>query len=169
MLSDAYQTTRGKQSLMPGMDITWYPSILPQRSTQLSYLRKESFSTLVAHKGRLLLVTTTIEGMQILLPSSHARRQWWTIHAYMTNLQILSSIGGEPLTTLFYAVYGIILNPDKFQFARKTVDFVGFRISDSSIEPLPKYTDAIRDFPTPRSTTDIRSWFGLVNQLANYA
>ena len=29
--------------------------------------------------------------------------------------------------------------------------------------------DAIRDFPTPTSTTDIHSWFGLVNQVANYA
>ena len=29
--------------------------------------------------------------------------------------------------------------------------------------------DAIRDFPTPKSITDMRSWFGLVNQLANYA
>ena len=64
---------------------------------------------------------------------------------------------------------GIILNPEKFQFARLTVDFAGFRISESSIEPLPKYLDAIRDFPTPTSITDIRSWFGLVNQLANYA
>jgi len=63
---------------------------------------------------------------------------------------------------------GIILNPEKFQFARKTVDFAGFRVSDSSIEPLPKYLDAIRDFPTPISNTDIRSWFGLVNQLSNY-
>ena len=64
---------------------------------------------------------------------------------------------------------GIILNPDKLQFARKTVDFAGFRISQSSIEPLPKYIDAIKDFPTPKSITDIRSWFGLVNQVSNYA
>ncbi|XP_048589654.1 uncharacterized protein LOC125573262 [Nematostella vectensis] len=64
---------------------------------------------------------------------------------------------------------GIVLNPDKFQFAEKCVDFAGFRVSDSTIEPLPKYLDAIRDFPTPESTTDIRSWFGLVNQVANYA
>ena len=64
---------------------------------------------------------------------------------------------------------GIILNPGKFQFARKTVDFAGFRVSESTIEPLPKYIDAIRDFPTPISVTDIRSWFGLINQLANYA
>ena len=64
---------------------------------------------------------------------------------------------------------GIVLNPDKFQFAMKEVEFAGFRITDSSIEPLPKFVDAIRDFPTPTSTTDIRSWFGLVNQVSNYA
>ena len=64
---------------------------------------------------------------------------------------------------------GIVLNPDKFQFAARSVDFAGFRVSDSTIEPLPKYLDAIRDFPSPTSTTDIRSWFGLVNQVANYA
>ena len=29
--------------------------------------------------------------------------------------------------------------------------------------------DAIRDFPTLTSTTDIRSWFGHANQVANYA
>ena len=61
-----------------------------------------------------------------------------------------------------------MLNPDKFQFAEKSIDFAGFRVSDSTIEPLPKYLDAIRDFPSPTSTTDIRSWFGLVNQVANY-
>ena len=62
-----------------------------------------------------------------------------------------------------------MLNPDKFQFAEKSVDFAGFRVSDSTIEPLPKYLDAIKDFPSPTSTTDIRSWFGLVNQVSNYA
>ena len=64
---------------------------------------------------------------------------------------------------------GIVLNPEKSSFAEKSVDFAGFRISQASIEPLPKYLDAIRDFPMPKSTTDIRSWFGLVNQVANYA
>ena len=33
---------------------------------------------------------------------------------------------------------GIVLNPDKFQCARKDFEFAGFRITDSSIEPLPK-------------------------------
>jgi GNAT superfamily N-acetyltransferase len=62
-----------------------------------------------------------------------------------------------------------VLNADKFQFAQRSVDFAGIRVSSSTIEPLPKYLDAIRDFPSPISTTDIRSWFGLVNQVTNYA
>ena len=64
---------------------------------------------------------------------------------------------------------GIVLNPEKFQFAQSTVNFAGFRITKDSVEPLPKYLDAIRGFPTPKNTTDIRSWFGLVNQVSHYA
>lgn len=64
---------------------------------------------------------------------------------------------------------GIILNPDKFQFCCQEVDFAGFRISSQSIQPLPKYIEAIRSFPKPTNISDIRSWFGLVNQVAHYA
>lgn len=63
---------------------------------------------------------------------------------------------------------GIVLNSSKFQFAQKSVVFAGFRIKESSIEPLPKFLDAIRHFPVPANISDIRSWFGLVNQVANY-
>ena len=84
---------------------------------------------------------------------SDLEQHWWR------TIDILTRIGQA----------GIVLNPDKFQFAKRSVDFAGFRVSDSTIEPLPKYLDAIRDFPRPTSTTDIRSWFGLVNQVANYA
>ena len=96
---------------------------------------------------------TVVDDTCLYDESSNLEQHWWRTIDYL----------------ILCGQNGIILNPDKFQFARKTVDFAGFRVSDSSIEPLPKYTDAIRDFPTPKSTTDIRSWFGLVNQLANYA
>ena len=35
-----------------------------------------------------------------------------------------------------------------------------------SVRPCAKYLRAINDFPTPRNITDIRSWFGLVNQVS---
>ena len=63
---------------------------------------------------------------------------------------------------------GIVLHQKKFQFARDTVDFAGFRITNDAVEPVPKYLDAIRGYPTPRNITDIRSWFGLVNQVSHY-
>ena len=65
--------------------------------------------------------------------------------------------------------HGIVLNGDKFQFFEKVVDFAGFRISEQKVEPLPKYLESISTFPTPKNISDVRSWFGLVNQVAHYA
>ena len=61
---------------------------------------------------------------------------------------------------------GIILNPDKFVFCKDTVDFAGFTITNDSVKPNAKYLSSIKDFPTPSNTTDVRSWFGVVNQVA---
>ena len=52
---------------------------------------------------------------------------------------------------------GIVLNPDKFQFAQDTVDFAGFTIGLNTIAPCERYISAIRDFPRPKTITDIRS------------
>ena len=64
---------------------------------------------------------------------------------------------------------GVILNPNKFQFCKKEIDFAGFHLSSSTIAPLPKYLDSIHNFPTPRSIVDIQAWYGLVNQVSHYA
>ena len=80
-------------------------------------------------------------------------KHWWR------TIELLSVCGAA----------GIVLNPEKFQFAQTKVDFAGFEVSEDKILPLPKYLIAIKSFPTPTSTTDIRSWFGLINQVANYA
>ena len=77
---------------------------------------------------------------------------WWRIIDY------LELMGHE----------GIIINPSKFQFAEKQIDFAGFRITEDEVKPLPKYLDAIRDFPRPKRIVDIRAWFVLVNQVAHY-
>ena len=61
---------------------------------------------------------------------------------------------------------GIIFSPKKFAFARDEVEFAGFVVSHSSIQPSKKITNAISNFPVPKNITDARSWFGLVNQVA---
>ena len=61
---------------------------------------------------------------------------------------------------------GIILNPEKFTFAADKVEFAGFEITMTNVRPCDRFLNAILDFPTPINLTDIRSWFGLVNQVS---
>ena len=62
--------------------------------------------------------------------------------------------------------HGVTLNPEKFRFAQDEVEFAGFEITNDTVHPCKRYIRAITDFPTPQSLTDIRSWFGLVNQVS---
>ena len=61
---------------------------------------------------------------------------------------------------------GVIFNPEKFAFARETVDFGGFTLTQSGIKPSAHISSAIANFPVPTDLTGARSWFGLVNQVA---
>ena len=63
---------------------------------------------------------------------------------------------------------GIILNFDKFQFSQREIDFAGFHVTETEVKPLSKYLRAILEFPTPKTTKDIRAWFGLVHQVSHY-
>jgi len=61
---------------------------------------------------------------------------------------------------------GITLNPEKFVFGTDVVEFAGFEITMDTVRPCQRYITAIRDFPKPTSITDVRSWFGLINQVS---
>ena len=53
--------------------------------------------------------------------------------------------------------HGVPLKQAKSQLPVTEVDFGGFQLLKS-----------IRDFPRQKNLTDLRSWFGLVNQLGNF-
>ena len=60
----------------------------------------------------------------------------------------------------------IILNPENFIFYVPTVDFAGFTITLMDMRLCSRHLEAIHNFPQPRNITDIRSWFGLINQVS---
>ena len=62
--------------------------------------------------------------------------------------------------------HGLFQNPEKFRFGSETVEFTGFVITPTDIQPSDKHIRAIRDFPSPQNITDIRSWFGLINRVS---
>ena len=65
--------------------------------------------------------------------------------------------------------HGVTLKQAKSQLAVTEVDFGGIRLSTTGIQTSPDLLKSIRDFPRPRNLTDLRSWFGLVNQLGNFS
>ena len=54
----------------------------------------------------------------------------------------------------------------KWRFAQASVGFAGFTLSADGYRIDQSITEAISSFPTPASRTDLRSFFGLANQLS---
>ncbi|XP_068227654.1 uncharacterized protein [Palaemon carinicauda] len=81
---------------------------------------------------------------------------------YVTHLQRIH----EVLTRC--RKFGITLNKDKFVVAAPSVNFCGYTLSGDGISVDHQKVSAIKDFPTPASLTDLRSFMGLVNQLAEF-
>ena len=60
----------------------------------------------------------------------------------------------------------IALNTDKCQFFQSQVTFAGFQLSASGYKIDSSIIEAITNYPTPSSRSDLRSFIGLVNQLS---
>ena len=60
----------------------------------------------------------------------------------------------------------ITLNLSMWKFAQSTVSFAGFHLSSAGYRIDPSITQAIENFPTTTSHTELRSFIGLVNQLS---
>ena len=58
---------------------------------------------------------------------------------------------------------GVTSNVDKFVFAQKILEFVGFLLTEDSVKPSKQITN----FPEPQDITGVCSWFEFVNQINN--
>ena len=62
--------------------------------------------------------------------------------------------------------HGIIQNPAKFKWGRKEIEYLGFWLTEDGVRPTPDTLKSISEVPRPSDITGIRSWFGLVEQVA---
>ena len=60
----------------------------------------------------------------------------------------------------------VVFKRDKFQFTQEDVSFAGFEMTREGCKQLKKIITAIKYFSVPTCITDVRSWFGFVNQLS---
>jgi hypothetical protein len=56
---------------------------------------------------------------------------------------------------------GLTLNGDKCEFYRDTVDFVGHTIKQGKLFPMKEKVQAIKDFPRPQNTKELKRFLGL--------
>ena len=50
----------------------------------------------------------------------------------------------------------------------ESVEFAGQIVSKEGVRPNPKFLQGLRDFPIPKSAQELRSFLGMVNQIASY-
>ena len=50
----------------------------------------------------------------------------------------------------------------------ESVIFAGYNISSNGIHPIEERMTAIKNFPTPKNTTNLKSFLGLANQLGHF-
>jgi transposase InsO family protein len=63
---------------------------------------------------------------------------------------------------------GLTLNPDKCEFNRREVKFLGHIIDQSGIKADPAKTKAIVEFAAPSNKKELRRFFGMVNYLGKF-
>ena len=64
---------------------------------------------------------------------------------------------------------GATLNPDKCEFSRKTLKFLGHILDEEGIQADPEKTTAMREMKPPTNISEIRRLMGMVNQLGKFS
>ncbi|GFX00606.1 hypothetical protein TNCV_2236131 [Trichonephila clavipes] len=90
------------------------------------------------------------------------------VFAFVDDILVASSSPEEHLQhlqILFTRLqqYGLSLRPSKCIFGVTTIKFLGFKVSESGIEPLSDRVDCILNFPQPTTLTQLRRFLGLFN------
>jgi len=61
------------------------------------------------------------------------------------------------------AEHKLFLRPEKCEFHRKCIEYLGLVISENKVEMDPVKVARVRDWPTPENRTDMQAFIGFVN------
>ena len=64
---------------------------------------------------------------------------------------------------------GVTLNPDKYEFNKRTVKFLGHLVDENGIRADPEKTSAILKMEPPRNVSELRRFMGMANQLGKFS
>jgi len=61
------------------------------------------------------------------------------------------------------AEHKLFLHPEKCEFHRKRIEYLGLDISENKVEMDPVKVARVCDWPTPENQTDVQAFIGFVN------
>ena len=87
---------------------------------------------------------------------------------YLDDLLVYSSTFDKHLAALDQVMQrlrevGVKLNPEKCEFGRRKVGFLGHVVSSEGLATDPSKITAVADWPTPKTARDVRSFLGLAS------
>ena len=87
---------------------------------------------------------------------------------YLDDIIIFSSTPEEHLERLRLVferlrAHNLKINPDKCDFLRMKVQFLGHIVSKDGLEVDPSKIEAVQKFPVPRSQIEVKSFLGLAS------
>ena len=90
------------------------------------------------------------------------------IMVYIDNILIFSKSMAEHILIINQVLQilhdnDLYLKPEKCEFYKEKLNYLGFTISKDHVAMEDSKVDAIRDWPTPRTVRDIRSFLGTGN------
>lgn len=59
--------------------------------------------------------------------------------------------------------YGVTLNVDKCDFAKTTINFLGYEVTSEGIKPPGERTAIISSYPQPKTVVELRRFLGMLN------
>ncbi len=87
---------------------------------------------------------------------------------YLDDLIIIDSSFDDHLQSLKFLFttcqkYGLLLSAKKAHLCKRTINFLGHKISKDGIAPMDKHKKAVTDFPRPSDKQSLKRFLGMVN------
>ena len=63
---------------------------------------------------------------------------------------------------------GLKVKPSKCVLFKTEIQYLGYLVSEAGINPMPDKIQALKDWPTPNSLTDVRAFLGLASYYGKF-
>ena len=60
------------------------------------------------------------------------------------------------------AAYGLVVNPQKCVLGRSSLEFIGYCVTSTGVQPLQSRVQSITDFPRPQSAKSLQEYVGML-------